>query len=148
MRLTESDARQLLEVIRRRLQEIEAREVLEGIEESRRLGAEESLHGLASREVKHVGTMRRRPLTAIEELSVVFRHLQERLVVVPLLAASIQVQLRASEVEWRVDTEFVSESRIPEVEITRLAPEGYAELRVLIAAIMQAAEISATARVE
>jgi hypothetical protein len=102
----------------------------------------------ASKEIKQVGTMRRRPLTAIEELNVALRHVQERLVVMPLLAASIQKRLGVKEVEWRVDTEFVSESRIPEVDITRLAPEGHSELSVRITEIMRDAEISSAARVE
>ena len=148
MILTESDARQMLEVIRAKLEEIGARQVLEGIEESRRLGAEEFLREQDAREIKQVGAMRRRPLSAIEELNVVFQHLQERLVVVPRLAASIRERLHTNDVEWRVDTEFVSESRIPEVGIARLVPEGREMVRKQITEIMNVAGISPAARVE
>jgi hypothetical protein len=147
MILTESDARQVLEVIRGQLAEIGAHEVLEGIEESRRLGVEETLSERVAKEVKQVGAMRRRPLSAVEELNIVLLRLQERLVVIPLLAASIQERLRATSVEWRVDTEFVSESRIPEVSIARLVPEGHQEVGKRITEIMKDADISSAARV-
>ena len=74
MVLTHSDAEYLLGIIRENLERIGAREVLDGIEESRRLGAEESLHEQAAKEIKQVGAMRRRPLSAIEELNIVFQH--------------------------------------------------------------------------
>lgn len=148
MILTESDAKQVLEVIRGRLEEIRAFEVLEGIEESRRLGADESLHEQAAKEIKQVGAMRRRPLSAIEELDIVFQHLQERLVVMPRLANSIRERLHTNEVEWRVDTEFVSESRIPEVSIAKLVPEGREMVHKQITEIMRVAEILPAARVE
>ena len=147
MILTESDARQVLEVIRRQLEEIEAHEVLEGIEESRRLGVEESLSDQEVKEMKQVGAMRRRPLNAVEELNIVLHRLQERLVVLPRLATSIRDRLSTNEVEWRVDTEFVSESRIPEVSISRLVPEGYQEVTEQISEIMRIAEIPSAARV-
>jgi hypothetical protein len=148
MILSESDARQVLEVIRGRLEEIGAREVLEGIEESRRLGVEESLFDQTAKEMKQVGAMRRRPLTGLEELNIVFHRLQQRLVVLPSLAASIQDRLKVNAVEWRVDTEFVSESRIPEVTIASLMPEGRQEVSERITVIMKDAEISSAARVE
>jgi len=148
MILTESEARKVLEVIRGQLVEIDAREVLDGIDESRRLGAEESLHEQAAKEIKQVGAMRRRPLSAIEELNIVFQHLQERLVVVPLLAASIQERLKATSVEWRVDTEFVSENRIPEVSIASLEPEGREMVRKQITEIMKGVEIFPAERAE
>jgi hypothetical protein len=148
MTLTESDARQVLKVIRGRLGEIGAQEILDGIEESRRLGIEESLSDEGAKEMKQVGAMRRRPLSAVEELNIVFHRLQERLVVMPRLAASIQDRLQANEVEWRVDTEFVSESRIPEVSIARLVPEAHQEVSERINEIMRDVEIPSTARVE
>jgi hypothetical protein len=51
-------------------------------------------------------------------------------------------------VEWRVDTEFVSESRIPEVSIAKLVPEAHQEVTERISEIMRVAEISSAARVE
>jgi hypothetical protein len=148
MMLTESDARQVLEVIRGRLEEIGAKEILDGIEESRRLGVEESLSEQGAKEIKQVGAMRRRPLSAIEELTIVFQRLQERLVVMPRLAASIQERLKANAVEWRVDTEFVSASRIPEVTIASLAPDGHETLNERITEIMKVADLSPAAREE
>lgn len=148
MILTESDARQVLEVIRRQLEEIEAHEVLEGIEESRRLGVEESLSDQEVKEMKQVGAMRRRPLNAVEELNIVLHRLQERLVVLPRLATSIRDRLRTNEVEWRVDTEFVSQDRIPEVSIAKLLPEGNQGVKERIAEIMRTAEMPSSVRVE
>ena len=150
MTLTEADAKQVLEVIRVQLEKIGAQEVLDGIEESRRLGAEaESLHDQAAKEIKQVGAKRRRPLSAIEELDIVFQHLHERLVVVPLLATSIQERLKVNAVEWRVDTEFVSESRIPEVGIASLEPEGREMVRKQITEINESSpRFSPAERVE
>jgi len=148
MRLTESDARQVLEVIRGRLEEIGAQVILDGIEESRRLGVEETLSDEGAKEMKQVGAMRRRPLGAVEELNIVLHRLQERLVVLPRLAASIRDRLSTNEVEWRVDTEFVSESRIPEVSVAKLVPEAHQEVTERISEIMRIAEIPSAARVE
>lgn len=147
MILTESDARQVLEVIRQRLEQIGAQEVLDGIEESRRLGAEESLQDEAAKELKQVGAMRRRPLNAVEELNIVLEHLQERLVVVPRLAASIKEHIHASEVEWRVDTEFVSTNRVPQVRIASLLPDGHGDAIQRISDIVKRAEIPTGPRV-
>lgn len=148
MILTESDSRQVLEVIRGQLGEIGAHGILEGIEESRRLGVEESLSDEGAKEMKQVGAMRRRPLSAVEELNIVLHRLQERLVILPRLAASIRDRLSTNEVEWRVDTDFVLESRIPEVSIARLVPEAHQEVTELISKIMRVVEIPSTARVE
>jgi hypothetical protein len=148
MILTESDARQLLEVIRGQLREIGAHGILEGIEESRRLGVEETLSDRDAKELKQVGAMRRRPLSAVEELDIVLHRLQERLVVLPRLASSIRDRLSTTEVEWRVDTEFVSESRIPEVSIGKLVPEAHQEVTERISEIMRLVEIPSNARVE
>ncbi len=148
MVLTESDARQVLEVIRGRLGEIGAHEVLEGIEESRRLGVEESLSDQGAKEMKQVGAMRRRPLSAVEEMNIVLHRMQERLDVLPRLAASIRSRLSTNEVEWRVDTDFVLESRIPEVSITKLVPQGYQAVTERISEIMRVVEISPAERAE
>jgi len=148
MTLTESDARQLLEVLRGRLSEIGAREILDGIEESRRLGVEETLSGQDAKELKQVGAMRRRPLSAVEELSIVLSRLEERLVVLPRLASSTKEKLKTDTIEWRVDTEFVSEDRIPEVSIARLLPEGNHAVGELIAEIMKRAGISSAGKTE
>ena len=148
MILSESDAQQVLEVIRGRLGEIGAQVILDGIEESRRLGVEETLSDEGAKEMKQVGAMRRRPLSAVEELDIVLHRLQERLVIMPRLAASIRDRLSTNEVEWRVDTEFVSEDRIPEVSISKLVPEGNQEVSERIGEIMRVAEIPSSARVE
>jgi hypothetical protein len=148
MILSESDARQVLEVIRGQLGEIGAQVILDGIEESRRLGVEETLSDEDAKEMKQVGAMRRRPLSAVEELNIVLQRLEDRLVVLPRLAASIRDRLSSNEVEWRVDTDFVLESRIPEVSIARLVPEAHQEVTDRITEIMRAVEIPSTARVE
>ena len=148
MNLTESDARQVLEVIRERLGEIGAQEILDGIEESRRLGVEENFSDRDAKELKQVGAMRRRPLSAVEELNIVLHRLEERLVVLPHVATSIQGRLKTDAVEWRVDTEFVSEDRIPEVSIAKLLPEGNQEVKERITEIMRAAEMLSSTRVE
>jgi hypothetical protein len=148
MALTELDARELLDVLRGRLGEIGAQEILDGIEESRRLGVEEALSGQDAKELKQVGAMRRRPLSAVEELNIVLHRLEERLVVLPRLATSTQERLKADAIEWRVDTEFVSEDRIPEVSIAKLLPEGSHEVGERIAEIMKLAEISSAEKTE
>ena len=148
MILTESDARHVLEVIRGRLGQIGAQEILDGIDESRRLGVEETFSDRDAKELKQVGAMRRRPLSAVEELNIVLHRLQERLVVLPRLATSIRDRLRTNEVEWRVDTEFVSQDRIPEVSIAKLLPEGNQWIKERIAEIMRTAEMPSSVRVE
>jgi hypothetical protein len=140
MILTESDARQLMPMIRERLEKIGALEVLEGIDESRRFGVEIILAGEDGKDIKQVGRMRRRPLNAIEELEVVLQRLRERLVVVPGLATSILDHLKVNVVEWLVDTEFVSTSRIPEVSIAMLLPQGREDVTKQIAEIMKVTE--------
>ena len=109
---------------------------------------QEALSVNGKKEMKQVGAMRRRPLTAVEELNIFLHRLEERLVVLPHLADSIRNRLQATEVEWRVDTEFVSEARIPEVSVTKLLPQGYEEVSARIAQIMKLAEIPPAVRVE
>jgi len=148
MILTESDARQVLNGIRNQLEEIGAHGILEGIEESRRLGIEEPLSENGRKELKQVGAMRRRPLSAVEELNIVLYRLQERLVVMPQMAASIRDTLKTNDVEWRVDAEFVSESRVPEISLGKLVPDEHQKVSELISEIMRAVKIPSNERGE
>ena len=124
MVLTESDASKLLHAVTAQLESLGAREVLDGIEESRRLGVEEPLAEQKGSDIKQVGRMRRRPPNEIELLGIALRRLHERLVVVPRLAAAIRQRFKVDDVRWRVDTEFVSTNRVPEVHISSLEPDG------------------------
>jgi hypothetical protein len=121
--LTEDDATKLLHSILNLLQSSGAREVLDGIEESRRLGIEESLPEQKGLEQKQVARTRRRPLSNAEFVQIVFERLHQRLVVLPTIAAAIRKRLGA-DVLWRVDTEFVSVDRFPEARLSDLSPDG------------------------
>src|SRR5918996_3324938 len=86
---------------------VQGREVVDGIDESRRLGIEESV----SREEigqRSVGTVRRRPATDLEMLHIVFERLHQRLIILPAVARALQRFLGVHEIFWRVDPEFAS----------------------------------------
>jgi hypothetical protein len=121
--LTEDDAERLLHSILNLLQSGGAGEVLDGIEESRRLGIEESLPEQKGLEQKQVARTRRRPPSNAELVQIVFERLHQRLVVLPTIAAAIRKRLGA-DVLWRVDTEFVSVDRFPEARLSDLSPDG------------------------
>lgn len=123
MILTEDDAAKLLHSILNLLQSNGAREVLDGIEESRRLGIEESLPEQKGLEQKQVARTRRRPPSNAELVQIVFERLHQRLVVLPTIAAAINKRL-GPDVLWRVDTEFVSVDRFPEARLSDLSPDG------------------------
>jgi hypothetical protein len=113
------------------LQRYEAREVIAGIDESRRLGIEESV---SKEEVgrRNVGMVRRRPPTDLEMLHIVFERLHQRLIVLPAIARALQRYLGVHEIVWRVDPEFVSRDRLPALEagIDDLLPTGVDEIAV------------------
>jgi hypothetical protein len=122
--LTEDDAAKLLHSMLDLLQSSGAREVVEGIEESRRLGIEESLPEQKGLEQKQVARTRRRPPSNTELVHIVFERLHQRLVVLPTLVTAIRKRLGAEDVLWRVDTEFVSVDRFPEARLSDLSPDG------------------------
>jgi hypothetical protein len=138
MILTEDDAAKLLQSVLNLLQLSNAREVLDGIEESRRLGIEESLPEQKGLELKQVARTRRRPPSNVELVHIVLERLHQRLVVLPTLGMAIRKRLGA-DVLWRVDTEFVSVDRFPEARLSDLLPDSaenvilaFAEIRKLI----------------
>ena len=120
MILTEDDAAKLLHSVLNVLQSSNAREVLDGIEESRRLGIEELLPEQKGLELKQVARTRRRPPSNVELVHIVLERLHQRLVVLPTLGAAIRKRLGAQDVLWRVDTEFVSVDRFPEARLSDL----------------------------
>lgn len=132
MVLTEADAAEVNRSILERLREIGAREVLDGIDESRQLGIEEivseqeitSERKRAKTNLREVARTRKRPPNASEVLRIILDRLSERLVTLPSLRASISKRLGTENVVWRVDTEFVTPERIPEVHLEALAPSG------------------------
>ena len=139
MILTEDDAAKLLHSMLNLLQLGNAREVLDGIEESRRLGIEELLPEQKGLELKQVARTRRRPPTNVELVHIVLERLHQRLVVLPTLATAMSKRFGAQDVLWRVDTEFASTDRFPEARMSDLSPDSvdnlilaFAEIRKLI----------------
>ena len=142
--LSHDDATGLLHSAMTPLRRYEAREVIDGIDESRRLGIEESV---SKEEVgrRNVGMVRRRPPTDLEMLHIVFERLHQRLIVLPAIARALQKYLGVHEVVWRVDSEFVSGDRLSALEagIDDLLPDGvdeitaaYQKLRDMIPGLM------------
>jgi hypothetical protein len=124
MTLTNNDAREILHSILDFLREINAREVLDGIDETRRMGIEERLTEGRGSELKQVAGIRRRPPNESEMLEIVMERLNQRLIVVPLLAASIEKRFGSRDLRWRVDTEFSSVDRFPDASLQDLLPSG------------------------
>jgi hypothetical protein len=126
--LSNEDAIRLLHFIMEHLRN-EARGVTDGIDESRRLGVEESV---CNEEVgrQSVGTVRRRPPTDLEMLQIAFERLHQRLIVLPAIARALQKFLGVHQIVWRVDQEFVSIDRLPALEagINDLIPHGVDEV--------------------
>lgn len=135
MVLTEDDAAKLLDSMLNLLQLSSAREVLDGIEESRRLGIEELLPEQRGLELKQVARTRRRPPSNVELVHIVLERLHQRLVVLPMLAAAIGKRLGAQVLLWRVDTEFVSADRFPEARLSDLLPDSADNLMVAFAEV-------------
>ncbi len=121
--LTDPDASMLVRLILGRLTELNATDVIAGIDESRRLGVEEPVGEATGerfegprRERKQLGTVRRRPLTDREILRLVLERLRQRLIVVPTIARKLQKEFQGREIVWRVDREFASEDRLSALE--------------------------------
>jgi hypothetical protein len=132
MTLTDPDAAELVALMLNRLEAMGAQDVIAGIDESRRLGIEEPVVPLgdraagSKRELKKLGTVRRRPPTELEMLRIVFERVHQRLVVIPAIARTLQQQLKTADIVWRVDHEFVPSDRSPslEADIGNLLPAG------------------------
>jgi hypothetical protein len=87
MTLTDDDAARVLSMVVALLQRQEAREVLDGIDESRRLGVEEGLPEQKGLEIKQVARTRRRPPSNLEMVHIILGLLYQRLIVLPRLTA-------------------------------------------------------------
>ena len=143
--LTDNDAAELLRVALDQLAQRRAHEVIAGIDESRRLGVEESVDkrgeddsAVPQAELRQVGKDRRRPPTDLEMLRIVFERIRQRLIVLPAIARTLQTRLNVSRIVWQVDTEFVSTDRVPllEAKIEDLLPDGVADLAALYMKIL------------
>lgn len=137
MTLTEDEASKVLEAVTTLLQQQGARQILDGIDESRRLGVEEELPQQKSSELKQVARTRRRPPNNSEMLHIVLELLYQRLIVLPRIGAALKTRLGVRELLWRVDTEFVSADRLPESGLSDLLPEGVEEIMNRLTRIMQ-----------
>lgn len=131
MKVSEQEAAGLVRLMLEMLQSRAAMDVIAGVEESRQLGVEESfaLGAFSKADVREVGTIRRRPHTDTEMLRLIFERLHQRLTVIPAIASALRARL-AEQIEWRVDTEFVSSERtsIMQARIDDLSPDGLADV--------------------
>jgi hypothetical protein len=137
MTLTEDDAAKLVRSTLELIRSSEGRELLDGIDESRRLGIEEKLPEQKGSDMKQVGRIRKRPPTDLEMLQIIFEQLYQRLVILPKVAMAIKGRLGGQNVIWRVDTEFVSVDRFPEAQLSSLAPEGTENISSLFEEIIR-----------
>jgi len=156
MDITEDEAALLFDRILKKLNVMEARDVVEGIDESRRLGIEEpvghALHPdgtIRVSELKSLGTVRRRPPTNVEMLRIALQRIHQRLNVIPAIAQRLEQTLGSCDIEWRVDESFIVSDRAQRLEatLTELRPEqvgdiaaAYQKLRVLIPKIVPDSE--------
>jgi len=146
MDITEDEAAQLFETIFEKLEAMVAQDVVEGIDESRRLGKEETVvpafdSPIKRAELKSLGTVRRRPPTNVEVLQIALERIHQRLNVIPAIARRLEESLGTCDIEWRVDESFVPSERAQQLEATLavLRPDGardvaaaYRKLRDLI----------------
>jgi hypothetical protein len=136
MTLTEDDAAKLVLSTLELIRSSQGRALLDGIDESRRLGIEEKLPELKGAELKQVGRSRRRPPADLEMLHIVFDQLYQRLVILPKVAVAIRKRLDEQNVIWRVDTEFASVDRFPEAQLSDLTPAGMEDISAAFEEIM------------
>jgi hypothetical protein len=156
LQLTNEEAAELVRLILDRLQQLNAADVLLGIDESRRLGIEETVemptegtHQPRKSKQPRPTTVRRRPPNEQEMLRLILDELRQRLVVLPAIARQVQKEMKGREVRWRVDTEFVSpdrsgylEARLPDLlpsGVEQIAPL-YDHLREMLPDIVRARE--------
>jgi hypothetical protein len=131
--LTDTEAADLVRLLLERLEDLQARDVIAGIDESRRLGIEEPVHEVPGQEerwskaeLRQVGAVRRRPPTDSELLSMIFERLEQRLLVLPAIARAAQKHLQRADIVWRVDSAFVPFDRSSglEADARALLPEA------------------------
>jgi len=137
MTLTDDDAGKILEAVTTLLQKQEARQILDGIDESRRLGVEEELPQQKDSELRQVARTRRRPPNNVEMVHIVLELLYQRLIVLPRIGTALKTRLGVGEVFWRVDTEFVSVERLPEARLSDLLPGGVDEIMSRLVRIIE-----------
>jgi hypothetical protein len=135
MDITEDEAAQLFETIFEKLDAMGARDVVEGINESRLLGIEETVvpeskSPINRAELKSLGTVRRRPPTNVELLQIALQRINQRLNVIPAIALRLEKSLGTCEIEWRVDESFIASGRAQQLETTvlKLTPDGIADV--------------------
>lgn len=131
MDVSDQEAAALARAILESLASLGANDVIGGIEDSRLLGVvEPSSQDLFSKAyLREVGTVRRRPLDGTEMLQLVFERLHQRLIVLPEISRALKARL-GDDVEWRVDTEFVSSERtsLLQARNDELLPDGWQEV--------------------
>jgi|GEM_PF-3247835 len=142
MTLTDDEAREIFGTIMELLRKADARDVVEGIAETRRVGIEEEIAkdqiAKSKRsEYKEVAGVRRRPPNDLEMLRSALDVLNQRLIVLPSLADAIRKRLGPIEILWRIDTEFSSVEDYPEASLRDLQPNGVDEVRSLVKVIEQ-----------
>jgi hypothetical protein len=139
MDITEDEAALLLDELSEKLNAAGARDVLEGIDESRRIGIEEPVghaHFLDATirisELRSLGTVRRRPLTSVEALQMALQRVHQRLNVIPAIAQRLEKALDTRDIEWRVDESFVPSGGAQRLTttLTELMPDGVSDIVV------------------
>lgn len=149
MDITEDEAALLFNTILLKLGELHAEDVIAGIDESRRLGIEETVvpqRNLRSEinraELKSLGTVRRRPPTNLEMLRIAIQRIRQRLIILPAIAQRLERDLGSAQICWRVDENFILSERAQNLEasLAEFRPHGvtsietaYRNLHALIA---------------
>jgi hypothetical protein len=144
MILTDDDAAKVFNTVVTILQEQKTRELLDGIDESRRLGIEEGLPEQKGLELKQVARTRRRPPNNLEMVHIILALLYQRLIVLPQIGVTLKKRLNAEEIFWRVDTEFVSVERLPEAKLSDLLPVGFEDVMSALARVIELSQLSNT----
>jgi hypothetical protein len=139
---TDNEVAPLVAFILEKLEDINASDVILGIDESRRVGIEEPLGrepSLSKADQKQLGTVRTRPLRQLEMMRLVLERLHQRLIVVPAIGRALRKRLNASDIVWRVDTEFVASdrSRMLVAGASDLLPEDLADVVAAFARVRE-----------
>ena len=129
MEITEDQAAILFNLVLQKLTQLHAEDVISGIDESRRLGMEETVVPLFESpinraELRSLGTVRRRPPSHLEMLRIAIQRIRQRLIVIPALAQRLEKEFGTDHICWRVDESFISNERAQNLEasLTDLRP--------------------------
>lgn len=152
MVVSEADAQELVGEILQALKDLDCRDLLGAVEETRRAGVVE---GVQSSEVltrSKVGTSRRRPLSEGELLRLLIVMLHERLVVVPQLGLAVRSKLQTHmqpsteplDIVWSAEPSFLpGDAAVAyEFDVNDLLPQGWVELEDLVAQVGKALQIN------